>query len=89
MGLLRRMTRQRERSRPSIRPGIAEAHNIVVRRVDDQQRPAQRGDTLPLCLPADLAQIGHLSGIGGRGEGHHGACLGHPRGDRQDRRPAE
>ena len=70
-------------------PGIAEVHNLVVRRVDDQQRPAQRGDALTQCLDADLARIGHLSGIGRRGEGDHGACLGHPGGDRQDRCPAE
>jgi len=70
-------------------PGIIEAHNLVVRRVDDQQRPVQRSDALALCLPADLAQAGRLRGIGWRGEGHYGACLGHLVGDRQDRCPAK
>ena len=44
------------------------------RAMNRARRPAQRGDALALCLHADLAQIG----IGWRGEGHHGACLGHP-----------
>ena len=49
----------------------------------------QRGDVLAMGLRADLAQTGHLSGIGRRGEGHHGACLGHLVGNGQDRCPAE
>ncbi len=42
-----------------------------------------------LGLHADLARIGHLSGIGWRGDTHHRAHLGHPVGDRQDRCPPE
>jgi len=70
-------------------PGIVDSHHLVIRRVDDQQGSAQRGDALALWPHADLAQIAHLSGVGWHRQGHHGAYLGHPGGDRQDRGPAE
>jgi hypothetical protein len=68
-------------------PGIAEAHNLVVRRVDDQQRLAQRGDALALCR--HVAPADQLSGIGRGSDGHHGVRLGHLACDGQNRCPAE
>ena len=35
-------------------PGIADAHHLVLRRVDDEQGSAKRGDGLALGLYADL-----------------------------------
>ena len=69
--------------------GVGYICDLVVRRVDDQQSPARRGDALAQYLPGDLALLRRLGGSGSRREGHDDACLWHLGRDRQDRRTAE
>jgi hypothetical protein len=70
-------------------PGTARFHHLVLRRVDDQQRPAQGSNALAQCVRAEPAQIVQLSGIGSGSEGHHGSRLGYLGRDGQHRTPAE